>query len=451
MTVGGWLTGAVFVIATRGAFQGEPVERMVRHVASLIGEEFGDPPGLGRRLAQIRSHLAVDLTVRDLAGRVVASIGPELPPLPGEEIARLRAGDVVLHVRRAWTAAALVRDPVSGAPLGTLQVSTLPRYPWASLARPALVLVLVLLVVALATRPLARRISRPLERLTEAVRRFGGGDLSARAEVTGTGGKRPWRRGRAPEEIAELTRAFNEMTERVERMVRGQKELLANVSHELRSPLTRIRMALELLPRDGDAERRLRDVEADLAELDRLIEDVLTTARLEATGLPTHLGLVRTDTLLGEIAERARRDPLTAGATVEVVRAPPMSLVADLPLLRRALWNLVENAAKYGASPITLAAVREGERVTLSVSDEGPGIPPAERPRVLDAFYRGDPARTPSTGDLPRGVGLGLTLARRIAEVHGGRIQIGPAATVNGHERGCRVAITLPVTEAPPA
>jgi signal transduction histidine kinase len=101
----------------------------------------------------------------------------------------------------------------------------------------------------------------------------------------------------------------------------------------------------------------------------------------------------------------------------------------------------VENAAKYGAPPITLSASVDGERVLFTVSDEGPGVPPADRERVFAPFYRADTARTPdSTGEARRGVGLGLTLARRVAEVHGGAIAIGPGAAT----RGCRVTLTIP-------
>src|SRR5262249_47262871 len=149
--------------------------------------------------------------------------------------------------------------------------------------------------------PLARRISRPVERLTEATRRFGGGDLAYRVPV----------RSRGDDELARLSRAWNEMAERIERLVVGQKELLANVSHELRSPLARIRVALELMrpsveggsppPTGADAEARLRDIESDLAELDRLIEDVLTTARLDAGRLPIHAAPLELQGLLGQL------------------------------------------------------------------------------------------------------------------------------------------------------
>jgi two-component system, OmpR family, sensor kinase len=285
------------------------------------------------------------------------------------------------------------------------------------------------------TRPLSRRLSRPVERLTEAARRLGGGDLSARVPVVAP--RRWWPRHRAPaDEIVELTAAFNDMAERVQRLVLGEKELLANVSHELRSPLARLRMALALLPRTPADEARLVEAERDLAELERLIDDVLATARLDATGLPAHLGVVDGRALLTAVAERARHDPATAGREVRVAPGEAVGLIADEALLRRALWNLVENAAKYGAPPITLGTARVGTSVVFTVEDEGPGIPAEARQRVLEPFQRLDAARTPG-GATPGGFGLGLTFARRVAEVHGGRIAI-------GGERGCRVTLTLP-------
>jgi signal transduction histidine kinase len=390
----------------------------------------------------------------------MAKFGGALPAPTSEQVGAARAGHITMVRRPMPFAVAPVRAPGSDTVIAILQASPPRRFAPPNPLRPLLAVTAVLLVAALATRPLARRIARPLDRLTEAARRLGGGDLGARVAPPDPRPRRwLWRRGshqdderaqrarHQDDELAQLTRAFNDMAERVERTVRGQKELLANVSHELRSPLTRIRVALELVPRDAGAAARLADIERDLAELERLIDDVLTAARLEATGLPTHLGEVSVRGLLGDIAERARRDPLTAGMAVRVADGSDVLAVADAALLRRALWNLVENAAKYGAPPVILAAAREGDQLRLSVTDAGPGIAPADRERVLAPFVRGDAARTPgAAGAAPGGVGLGLTLARRVAEVHGGSIAIASASSSAGVERGCRVTIALPAS-----
>jgi two-component system OmpR family sensor kinase len=447
LVVVGVATAAVFALSTRGAFVREMAEGMTRHVASVVAEAMHDPAALRQRVERIGAELDLDLAVRDLEGRLLASSGAPLSWPTAGELRRVQAGRMAFHRGPGRYVLAPVRDPRTGAVLGLLQGAGRHRASAGTLLRPALIAGVILLVVALATRPLARRIARPLERLTEAARRLGQGDLSSRVAPSDGDGHR--RRGhRRDDEIVQLTQAFNDMADHVERLVHGQRELLANVSHELRSPLARIRVALALLPREGGTEARLADVERDLDDLERLIEDVLTTARLEATGLPAHLGSVDLGRLLAELAERAGRDPLLAGRAVAVDAGPPVAVMADEALLRRALWNLVENAAKYGAPPITLGAGRRNDRVLLSVTDQGPGIPAADRERVLAPFYRGDAARTPSAGGEPRrGVGLGLTLARRVAEVHGGTITIEPAGVVEGQERGCRVTLALPATD----
>jgi signal transduction histidine kinase len=443
----GLAASVVFAVGQRGAFQRQVAERAARHVGALVAEALDDPARLARRLDQLHADLDVDVAVRDRDGRLLAAAGRTLRPPAPAEAAEARAGRLTAEGRREWLVTAPVRAAGGGDVVAILQVAVPRRF---GPGRPGLAVAAVLVVMGLAAAPLARRISRPVERLTEAARRIGRGELAYRIPSDPRAGR--WRRRhRRADELSELTRAFNEMAERVERLVAGQKALLANVSHELRSPLARIRVALALVPRDAEGEARVRDVERDLVELDRLIEDVLSMARLDATGLPPHPGPVEARALLTELAERAVHDPVTAGRAVHVAAGPPVALVADGPLLKRALWNLVENAAKYGAPPITLAAGREGGQVTLAVSDAGEGIAAAERERVLAPFYRVDRARTPAApGASPRGFGLGLAFARGVAEVHGGRIAIGPATTEEGRERGCRVTITLPAGPRPP-
>jgi len=432
----------VFAFTARSAFVQESAWRTSRHVGRVVGEVFHDQAELARRVKQLHDELEIDLVVRDLEGRVLAAAGAEPPAFTPEELAQVRTGRRIVHPSPAWSTVGPVREAGTGLVVGTVVSAAQHRPLWVALTRPVLILSLVLVLVAVASALLARRISRPVERLTEAVRRLGAGELGARVPM----GER-----RGADELAQLTRAFNDMAERIERLVAGQKELMANVSHELRSPLTRIRVALELLPHDGGAGARLKDVEADLDELERLIEDVLTTTRLEATGVPPRLGRMDAREVLMDVAERAAGDPRLAAGAVRVAAGPAIELTADRALLRRALWNLVDNAAKYGAPPIMLRAEQHGDHVELSVTDRGDGIPPAERERVLAPFYRLDKARTPgkeSGGEGTGGFGLGLTLASRVAQVHDGAITIGPAETIEGAERGCRVTLLLRTTPA---
>jgi signal transduction histidine kinase len=312
--------------------------------------------------------------------------------------------------------------------------------------------VLLAVAVMLGARNAARRLARPIEMLTEATRRFGAGELSYRVAEPP-----PWLRrrvrlrrarhrgGRPLDEVVELGRSWNEMAERIERLVRGQKELLASVSHDLRSPLARVRVALELLPRGegaaaAEAEARLADIERDLAELDRMIDDVLTTSRLDGAPAPARVERVSIPGLLDELVARAANDPVVGGKELRIACAFRGEVDGDPALLRRALWNLVENAAKHGVPPITVsAAAAEGPAPALvvTVHDEGGGIPAADRERVFEPFVRGDPARTPGTG-----VGLGLTIARRVAEAHGGELRL------EDPPHGCSFALYIPFTPA---
>jgi signal transduction histidine kinase len=443
----GVITAVTLAVGARGAGLREIAERVARHTTALVAEAHGDPGALARRLGQIHRDLELDVTVRDLDGRVVASAGPPAPALPASDLALVRSGEAVVRPGPRWSLAAPVREPGSGAVAAIVQIGTRRRAGWPAGLLWALVTAgAILVAVAAVTRPLARRISRPLERLAEAANRLGGGDLATRAPEP-PAPRRRWLTGRVhDDEITALTRAFNVMADRVERLVRGQKELLANVSHELRSPLARVRVALPLVPRTGDAETRLRDIEGDLDELDRLIDDVLTGARLEATGLGREVLPVDVARLLADVADRARRDPATAERAVETAVEGAPGVVGDAALLRRALWNLVINAARYGAPPIRLAARALDPWVLVSVSDEGPGIAPPDRQRVLDPFARLDRARTPASGAA--GFGLGLTLARQVALAHGGAIEITAARIEDGQERGCRVTLRLPARAA---
>ena len=196
---------------------------------------------------------------------------------------------------------------------------------------------------------------------------------------------------------------------------------------------------------------RLDDMEHDVEELERLIDEVLTGARIEATGLPARLGDVELRQVLAALVQRAAHDPATAGRAVRLAPGADVIVRGSDALLRRAVWNLIENAAKYGVPPIVLAVNREDGWAVVTVSDSGPGIPVADRSRVMEPFYRGDAARTPSAGDDPsQGFGLGLSLARQIAVAHGGSLTLGPAATTDGRETGCQATLRVAIAPATP-
>jgi signal transduction histidine kinase len=224
---------------------------------------------------------------------------------------------------------------------------------------------------------------------------------------------------------------------------------LANVSHELRTPLARIRVALDLAA-EGDAEtarEALSEITTDLMELERLVADVLQTAKLDlATGragqaLPLlRRGEVEADALIEQAAARFRT--AHPGRTLEVAREPALPiLTGDGVLLRRALDNLLDNARAYSDDDEAVrlvASVHDG-KLSLEVVDHGIGIAAADLPHVATPFFRTDPSRARRTG----GLGLGLSLARRIVEAHGGLLTIESELG-----RGTTIRVELPVGTA---
>ncbi|MDB5896670.1 MAG: putative histidine kinase, classic [Ramlibacter sp.] len=273
--------------------------------------------------------------------------------------------------------------------------SWLPRGPTGFLW----LLGMVGLAVAVGSYPIVRRLTQRLERLREGVERWGEGDLSARVSENGT------------DEVAFLARRFNHAAERVETLVKTHKSLLANASHELRSPLARIRMGLELMVPEPSPRAR-DEITRNIGELDQLIDEILLASRLDAS--ESDLGTVEAVDLTGLAAEESAR----AGAELEISQSEQTVMVPGVAkLLRRALRNLLENARRYSNGPVQVVVVRQGNEAVVKVCDRGPGVPEAERERIFEPFYR-----LRGASEREGSVGLGLSLVRSIATRHGGRV-----------------------------
>ena len=274
---------------------------------------------------------------------------------------------------------------------------------------------LIGLAVALGLYPVVRRLTQRLEGLQRGVQRWGDGDLSVRVPVQGD------------DEVADLSERFNAAAERIEGLMASQKSLLANASHELRSPLARIRMGLELMdtPTTGSAARQATRTEIlrNMSELDQLIDEILLASRLDAK--EADIGTVEAVDLVGLCAEECAR----VGAQLEV---PPglsaLEVQGVAKLLRRMVRNLLENARRYGASgvdghaqlgdDVVLSLAQQGQQVQLRVCDSGPGVPQVWRERIFEPFFR-----LPGASERVGGVGLGLSLVKSIAQRHGGRVR----------------------------
>ena len=293
-----------------------------------------------------------------------------------------------------------------------------------------------LVIVGIGSLLTARWIVGPLDALTRASRSLGSGDLRARTGLV---------RG---DELGEVGRSFDDMAERIQSLLLSERELLANVSHELRTPLARIRVALDIASEaDGQSGRAsLADIAVDLSEIEALIDDILTTTRLDIAagrGDPSAFALHPEDIAPSVLCRRASerfqsRHPLrklqvSVDAGLPAVQADPM-------LFRRVLDNLLENAHKYspdGDQPVIVRVTKAERAVVFEVADRGLGIPADDLPRVFTPFFRGERSRSRGTG----GVGLGLTLAKRIVEAHKGSIAV--TSEIGG---GTTVRVSLPVT-----
>ena len=298
---------------------------------------------------------------------------------------------------------------------------------------PLLVLVggfLILVVGALLT---ARWIVRPIERLSRTARALGSGDLQARSRLD------------RADEIGELGHRFDEMADRIAGLLVTEKELLANVAHELRTPLTRIGVALDLA-NEGDAEAArasLVEIAVDVSELETIVDDILTAMRFElASGkgpaqLPLRRAVVPAEEIAAAAADRLRARHPSRPLVVDVAPDAP-AIDVDPVLFRRVIDNLLENAHKYTpdvTAPIELAVRHDGSDVVFEIRDRGVGIAAEDLPRIFTAFFRSERSRSRETG----GVGLGLTLAKRIIEAHGGAIDV--TSVVNA---GTSVRVSVP-------
>jgi signal transduction histidine kinase len=255
------------------------------------------------------------------------------------------------------------------------------------------------LAVAVGSYPIVRRLTLRLEDLRRGVERWGEGDLSVRVPERGN------------DEVAFLAQRFNQAAERVDTLVQSHRSLLANASHELRSPLARIRMGLELMDPEP-SERSRTEITRNIAELDQLVDEILLASRLDARA--SDIGTFESVDLTGLAAEEAAR----TGAELEAAETENTVVVQGVAkLLRRAVRNLLENARRYSQGPVTITVRRLGSQAEVRVCDRGPGVPEPERERIFEPFYR-----LRGASEREGSVGLGLALVRSITGRHHGEV-----------------------------
>lgn len=403
------ILGIIFLFAaltalTFVAFKDDLDDDHKARAVSLITAALLPPADAPREeLEKVLEHwqrqLDVDLTVTTAAGEIIAAAGTPIARRDDhanrKAWVRVRRGSLLAGVRLPDGRWAMVGHERPGGP------------HWIA------TLALLAVVVGVGAYPLARRITRRLERLRIGVDELGGGDLGARVKVEGR------------DEVAVLARSFNRAAQRIEALVRSQNSMLAGASHELRSPLTRIRMAVELLATEQRA-ALLEQVSNDIVELDELIDELLAASRFQVSSLqPSDLDTLD---LLVVAAEASAR----VGA---IVNGESTSFHGEERWLSRLLRNLLENARRHsGGDEVTVGLSRVDDVVTIIVEDNGEGVPEHLRERIFEPFYR--PAGIREGRD--RGVGVGLALVRQIAQRHGGGVVC--EARDGG---GCRFVVTL--------
>jgi two-component system, OmpR family, sensor kinase len=400
--------------AAAGESSDEPVparlETIVDETASQAGERIVVTDAEGRVLADSTDEAAP----REL---YATSERPEFGvALDGRVDNRRRFSDTVGAELLLVTVPVVKQDRVVGAvrvSASRASVAASVRRSWIRLALIGLAVIAAALALAWF---LAGSLARPLGRLRDTAARLGSGDLDARATPEG------------PKELSAVAASFNRMADTLASSLRAQRDFIANASHQLRTPLTGLKLRLEAISGEGGAAaENAAKAEAEVDRLEALVEDLLELARASThspTGMTVDLAEVACDAV-----ERWRGPAAEGGQSIEIGEREPARVFADPGDLAHVLDNLIENALRYSppGTQITVATTTPDSRAALMVADDGPGIPAAERGRVFERFYRGSNGRQRGPG-----TGLGLAIVTELVERWGGEVELleGPGTRV---------------------
>jgi signal transduction histidine kinase len=274
----------------------------------------------------------------------------------------------------------------------------------------------------------ARHLTSPVRALQKAVERFGRGDLTSRVGST--------RR----DELGQLARTFDRMAGRIETLLAAERRLLLDISHELRSPLARLGVAVELARSGDDLDAALNRIQKESDRLNSLVGQLLQVTRAEGDPNSLRRNPIRLDELVQQLVDDSRIEAEARGCTLQYDKREAATVEGDPELLRRAVENVIRNAIRYSPrdTSVDVSLAQNDGKVLVDVRDRGPGVPEKSIPRLFDPFYRVEDDRNRMTG----GIGLGLSIARRAIELHKGSIR------ARNVDPGLEVELELPAVDA---
>ncbi|MBZ9538991.1 HAMP domain-containing protein [Modicisalibacter tunisiensis] len=378
-----------------------------------------------------------DQRLRALAGKQALSITLNADPPEGldeRQRERLRGGEVVLRlepVERSLSAHARVLSlGDEGASTRWLQVGPVHAFDTMPLTLTLGLVLISLMLLAGAIYLIVRGVEARMARLEKAATRIAGGYLDTRVKVDSS------------DFMGRLGMAFNGMAAQVQSLIRAQQEMIRAVSHELRTPVARIRFAVQMVDDMTEQEavrRQLEGIDSDIEELDQLIDEILTYARLgsdNASGVRLETDSVDCRAMAERVVETLA--PLHPRIQLSVAPGPDVDVIAEPRYLQRALQNLVANACRHAEARVLIRLSQDARAVRLDVEDDGPGVPEGDRLEVFKPFARLDDSRTRRSG----GYGLGLSIVQKIMLWHGGSVVVDDSPSLEG----ARFSLLLPVT-----
>lgn len=433
-----WFVAAIIVTVLMSFTLGSQVWRLFysdydashdAHAAVQVWQQGGDR-ALGRWLREQRHD---DGIIRLLLDENGESLGGRDGPPPSrlrEAIAAAEAGNRIVQLPGGGRLRTSIIVSEDGHRLRWIAVLPPPRGPDARRIDTLLLLAIGVIVVSLSAWLIARRITLPIAALQTASRAVAEGHLDARVSKE-TSARR--------DEIGALARDFNDMAARLQRLLDSQQQLLRDISHELRSPLARLRIATELA-RDSHAESQFDRIELEADKLEDMIAQLLLIARLEHRETPLATEIFTLDEVLEAVCEDAGFEAQARGITVHTELAPDLKVRGQPALLHSAVENVVRNALRYttAGSTVTVRLTQDGSHCTIDVEDCGPGIPEDRIEAMFQPFVRISEARDRASG----GYGLGLAIAKRVVDASGGNIH-----AHNRQQGGLQVRIELPLAD----